>query len=142
MVSSSPRPVTVLLFTVVLIVLALLANSYAALSSAQQLALTYVVKVILAVLAVAFLIFFQIRWVATKYDLSVLHFYIKWKFFRQSLPAGAGVLLLAVAFLLDFARYANLINNPNILLIINLLEILALMCFGYTYYRLARLQGV
>jgi hypothetical protein len=142
MVSSSLRPATVLLFAAVLVVLALLANSYAALTSAQQLALTYVVKVILAVLAVVFLIFFQLRWVATKYDLSVLHFYIKWKFFRQSLPAGAGVLLLAVAFLLDFARYANLINDPNLLLIINFLEILALMCFGYTYYRLARLQGV
>lgn len=136
------RPATVLLLVVVTVVLALLSNSYTALATPQQIALTYVVKVILAVLAVLFLMFFQLRWVTTKYDLSVLHFYIKWKFFRQSLPAGAGIFLLAAAFLLDFARYANLISDPNLPLIINLLEIFALMFFGYTYYRLARLQGV
>jgi len=142
MASSSLRPATVLLAVVVLVVLALLANTYATLALEQQIALTYIIKVILAVLAVTFLVLFQLRWVASKYDLSVLHFYIKWKFFRQSLPAGAAVLLLAIAFLLDFGRYANIIKDPNLSLIINALEILALMLFGYTYYRLARLQGV
>ncbi|MDO8339754.1 MAG: hypothetical protein Q7T16_03790 [Candidatus Burarchaeum sp.] len=142
MVSSGLRPATVLLVVIAIIVLALFANSYAVLTQDQQLALTYLIKIILAVLAVAFLAFFQLRWVATKYDLSVLHFYIKWKFFRQSLPAGAGVLLLAMAFILDFGRYANVLKDPNLPLVINLLEMLALTFFGYTYYRLARLQGV
>ncbi|VVC02548.1 Uncharacterised protein [Candidatus Burarchaeum australiense] len=142
MASSKLNPLRVLLAVIVLVALALLVNAYSELVLTQQLNLTYVIKVILAVLAVGFLVFFQLRWVATKYDLSVLHFYIKWKFFKQSLPAGAGILFLASAFLLDFAQYVHWVQGESVQLAINLLEILALVFVGYTYYRLARLQGI
>jgi hypothetical protein len=142
MAVSTLRPAKVLLVVIVLVALAVLSNSYSSLLAPQQLAAIYLIKVILAALTVAFLFAFQIRWVMTKYDLSVLDFYTKWKFFKQSIAVGAGIFLLSAAFLLEFWQYAGWLPGSNYLLAVNLLEVLALIFFGYSYYRLARMQGV
>ncbi|RLG18675.1 hypothetical protein DRN67_03905 [Candidatus Micrarchaeota archaeon] len=142
MTASSPKLSTIVLLVVFIIALTIFANAYHSLDSTQQLASLYLVKVLLAALTVAFLIAFQLRWIITKYDLSVLDFYTKWKFFRQSLAIGTGIFLLSIAFMLDFGQYTGRFHGQDYTALTTTLEILALVFFGYSYYKLARLRGV
>ena len=142
MAASRIRPTSVLFAAALLAALAIISNAYLSLNSAERLAAVYLAKVLLASLTMAFLMAFQLRWVITKYDLSVLDFYTRWKFFKQSIAVGAGILLLSIAFLLDFGQYAGRIQGQDYSLVINSLEVMSLIFFGHSYYRLARLQGV
>jgi len=142
MVRARPALAKAFLIAALAVLLALLSAAYSDLTAEQQIAAIYVAKVLLSSLAAALLLAFQIRWILMKHDLSILGFYTKWKFFKYNVAMAAGMVLLAAAFFLDLAQYAGWVSGTGNLVATNLLEAVALIFFGYSYYKLLRLEGL
>jgi hypothetical protein len=129
------------LIAIAAVVLAFLAIAYSGLGVAQQLSTIYLSKVLLGALAAFFLLLFQLRWAFTKHDLSILKYYAKWKLFKHNVAEAAGIVFLASAFFLDYAQFSGWVKGLDVAVFTNLLEVIALVFFSYSYYRLMRLEG-
>jgi len=123
------------------ILLAFFAISYTSLHVPEQITAMYVAKVLLGVLAALFLIAYQLKWALSRHDLPLLKYYAKKKMFEQNVAAGAGIVFLASAFFLDFLLYMGWVQGTSAIVATNVLEVIALVFFGYSYYRLMRFEG-
>jgi hypothetical protein len=102
-------------------------------------------KVLLASLSVIFLFGFFIQWKFSKYRLPVIAFYTKKRFVKHNIVLGTGVVALSLAYIADFLygsagpeKLGQAATSGKI--IVSLLETLGLVCIGYSYYKLMRLQ--
>jgi hypothetical protein len=99
-----------------------------------------VLKVLLAALSVIFLFGFFVQWKLSKYRLPVIAFYTKKRFVRHNIVLGTGIVSLSLAYIINFLWMSLKPEDPGGAVIVSLLEVLALMCIGYSYYKLVRLQ--
>ncbi len=99
-----------------------------------------ILKVLLASLSVLFLFGFFIQWKFSRYRLPVIAFYTKKRFVKHNIVLGTGIIALSLAYIIEFLDMSvnPVTQEGNI--IVSLLETLALMCIGYSYYKLVRLQ--
>ncbi len=129
------------LLAAIAVLIALLAVAYAGVRTQEQITAIYVAKVLFGVLAALFLITYQLKWALSRHDLPLLRYYAKKKMFEQNIAAGAGIVFLTSAFFLDLAQYMGWAQGGSASLITNLLEVVALLFFSYSYYRLMRFEG-
>jgi len=129
------------LLAAIAVIIALLAVAYGGLQAQEQITAIYVAKVLLGALAALFLITYQLKWALSRHDLPILRYYAKKKMFEQNIAAGAGIVFLTSAFFLDLAQYMGWTRGSSASIITNLLEVIALLFFGYSYYRLMRFEG-
>lgn len=109
-------------------------------SAAQMENVLDVLKVLLAGLSIVFLFAFFIQWKLSKYRLPVIAFYMKKKFVRHNVVLGTGVVALSLAYIIEFLWLNLQPAEPSGQLIVSSLEAVALVCIGYSYYKLMRLQ--
>jgi hypothetical protein len=129
------------LFAALAVLIAFLAVSYQGLRMPAQLDAMYIAKVLLGVLAALFLLAYQLKWILTRHDLPLLRYYAKKKMFEQNIAEGAGIVFLTSAFFLDMAQHLGWVQGTSATVITNVLEVIALVFFGYSYYRLMRFEG-
>ena len=99
-----------------------------------------ILKVLLASLSVVFLFGFFVQWKFAKYRLPVIAFYTKKRFVTHNVVLGTGVVALSLAYITDFLRMSVSPTGEGGKLVVSLLETIALVCIGYSYYKLVRLQ--
>lgn len=102
-------------------------------------------KVLLASLSVIFLFGFFIQWKFSKYRLPVIAFYTKKRFVKHNVVLGTGVVALSLAYIVDFLHGGIAGGDASQTamsgkVIVGLLEAIGLVCIGYSYYKLMRLQ--
>jgi hypothetical protein len=99
-----------------------------------------VLKVILAALSVVFLFAFFIQWKLSKYRLPVIAFYTKKRFVKHNIVLGTGIVALSLAYITEFVCGYVRPADPVGGLVVNALEVVSLICIGYSYYKLMRLD--
>ena len=98
------------------------------------------VKVLLACLAVLFLFGFFIQWKFFRHRLPSMAFYMKKRFVKHNVVLGTGVILLSLAFIVDFAMDQTETGKESLAILSSVLQVLALAAIGYSYYKLVRLE--
>ncbi len=99
-----------------------------------------VLKIMLASLAVIFLFAFFIQWKISKYRLPVIAFYMKKRFVRHNIVLGTGIVALSLAYVIEFLWLNVKPFDPGGKLLVDVLEAVSLVCIGFSYYKLMRLQ--
>lgn len=115
-----------------------LTNAYFSFTQAQRLTLVYGAKALFGILTIVMLLAFHAHFSLTKYDHSALAYYAKKKMHSRVAVMSFGMVLLASAFILEFAIYSKALGPEPYASFTNIMEALSLMCFGYSYYRMAR----
>jgi len=115
-----------------------IANAYYALDASQRGLAVYGAKALFGVVTIALLIAFHAHFSLTKYAHSPLAYYAKKKLHAHAAILSLGMLLLASAFILEFAVYSKAAPLEPYGSFINVMEALSLLCFGYSYYGMAR----
>lgn len=101
---------------------------------------TAVIKVTLAILTVLFFLSFYIKWGSSKRGLPMLLFYTRWKIAKNNFSIGLGMCALALAFILDFLILLTFLEEPIWRAAANVLEVLALVLIGYSFYKIMRVE--
>ncbi|MFH1447968.1 MAG: hypothetical protein ABIG39_03835 [Candidatus Micrarchaeota archaeon] len=99
-----------------------------------------ILKVLLASLSVLFLFGFFVQWKFSRYRLPVIAFYTKKRFVKHNIILGTGVIALSLAYIIEFFVVALGQDTGGGSVIVGLLETVAIVCIGYSYYKLVRLQ--
>ncbi|MEM4390217.1 MAG: hypothetical protein QXG98_06205 [Candidatus Micrarchaeia archaeon] len=103
-----------------------------------EIAVTNIVKALLALTTLAFLLLFYLQWFLLKSRLSALELYARSRFMKNSLGLGLGMAALSLAFMLDAGLSLGRLQGNVLELGRSLLEVLALVLFGWWYYALSR----
>ncbi|MCX6778010.1 MAG: hypothetical protein NT157_03950 [Candidatus Micrarchaeota archaeon] len=106
----------------------------------QTIVIISLVKVLLACLAVLFLFGFFMRWKFFRHRLPSLAFYTKRMFIRHNIVLGTGMIMLSLAFIVDFIAPEAGGGAENMGLMASVLEVFALVAISYSYYKLVRLE--
>jgi len=106
-----------------------------------EIAVANIVKALLAFATLAFLLLSYLQWFILKSRLSALELYARSKFMRNSLPLGLGMAALSIAFAIDTGLSLGRLYGNALELARTLLEVLALVLFGWWYYALSRERG-
>ncbi len=99
-----------------------------------------VLKIMLSSLAVIFLFAFFIQWKISKYRLPVIAFYMKKRFVRHNIVLGTGIVALSLAYVIEFVWLNIKPLDPVGKILVDILEAISLVCIGFSYYKLMRLQ--
>lgn len=108
-----------------------------------------VLKVVLGVLVIFFISIFYARWRKTgaQSDSNLVSFYAKMKFAKHYTVLGVGIFAIVLAFLVEYFLEVGVfvcplssvdVCAPRIAM--HALEVVALVCMGYSAYKLARLE--
>lgn len=103
-----------------------------------EIAVANIVKALLALTTLVFILLFYLQWFLLKSRLNALELYARSRFMKNSLGLGLGMVALSLAFVIDAGLSLGRLQGGGLELSRSLLEVLALVLFGWWYYALSR----
>lgn len=97
-------------------------------------------NVIIGTMSVVFLVAFYLRWQYKRHNLSMMAFYAKWKFVKHNIVMGFGVITLTLSLIVEFLVSTGFLLDPMFQIFKVALQMISVSCFGYSYFKLARLD--
>ena len=101
-----------------------------------------VMKMILSVITILFLSVFFLQWKVGKQNLSLIAFYTKSKIVKHNTLMALGIIALSAAFIVHFLTINSIVVGEVAGIVTTSLEVIALMCMGFSYYKLVRVAEV